>query len=190
MNELPHLLCETEADWEQWLADNHATSQGVWLKIAKKDGGKQSVSYQEALGVGLCFGWIDGQKGKLDDAYFLQKFTPRRKNSRWSLINRDKVTVLIEQGKMHAAGLREVEAAQADGRWDAAYASQSQITVPDDLQAALDANESAKAFFAQLNSVNRYAILYRIQNVKKAETRTRKIAEFVQMLADNKQIYP
>jgi uncharacterized protein YdeI (YjbR/CyaY-like superfamily) len=190
MTTLPHLLCPTEADWERWLEDNHTTSDGVWLKIAKKDGGQASVSYQQALDHALCFGWIDGQKDKLDEQYFLQKFTPRRKGSRWSVINRDKVLGLIDQGRMRPAGTREVEAAQADGRWDGAYQPPSKITLPDDLQAALDANPAASAFFDTLNRVNRYAILYRIQNVKRADTRARKIAEFVAMLAANKTIYP
>lgn len=189
MNDLPHLLCLTQNDWEQWLEENHTSSQGVWLKHAKKAGGKQSVSYQEALEVALCFGWIDGQKNKLDDEYFLQKFTPRRKKSMWSQINREKVAKLIEDGKMREAGLREIEAAKADGRWDAAYEPASKMTVPEDVQAALDANPAAKAFFEQLNKANRYAILYRIQNVKKAETRQRKITEFIQMLAENRKIH-
>jgi uncharacterized protein YdeI (YjbR/CyaY-like superfamily) len=189
MNDLPHLLCLTQDDWEQWLEENHASSQGVWLKHAKKDGGKQSVSYQEALDVALCFGWIDGQKNKLDDEYWLQKFTPRRKKSVWSQINREKATKLIEGGKMREGGLREVEAAKQDGRWDAAYEPASKLTIPDDVQGALDANPTAKAFWEQLNKTNRYAMLYRIQNVKKAETRQRKIAEFVQMLVEGRKLY-
>lgn len=189
MADLPIMLFETDADWEQWLDNNHTESSGVWLKLAKKDSGKASVSYQEALDVALCFGWIDGQKNKFDDEFWLQKFTPRRKASPWSAINREKATRLIEEGKMRPMGLQEIDRAKQDGRWDAAYQSQSKATVPDDLQAALDANPAAKAFFETLNSVNRYAILYRIQSVKKAETREKKIAQFVQMLAENKKIY-
>ena len=189
MPELEIMLFNSEQDWEQWLEEHHTTSPGTWLKIAKKEAGKESVSYQEALTVALCFGWIDGQKNKFDNEYWLQKFTPRRPRSPWSAINRDKATQLIEQSKMREAGLREVERARQDGRWDTAYASQSKATVPDDLQAALDQNEAAKAFFEQLNSVNRYAILYRIQSAKKPETRQKRIAQFVEMLAEKKKLY-
>jgi uncharacterized protein YdeI (YjbR/CyaY-like superfamily) len=189
MTELPIIPFETEQAWEQWLEENHTSSPGMWLKIAKKDSGHPSITYQQALDIALCFGWIDGQKNKFDDAYWLQKFTPRRTKSPWSRINREKVTTLIEQGKMRQAGLEEVERAQADGRWDAAYESQSRITVPDDFQAALDANPEAQAFFEGLNSANRYAILYRITTAKKPETRQKRIARFIDMLAENKKLY-
>ena len=137
----------------------------------------------------LCFGWIDGQKNKFDDQAWLQKFTPRRPKSGWSQINREKADELIRQGKMRPAGLREVERAQADGRWDAAYASQSNATVPEDLQKALDQNPAAQEFFNQLNSVNRYAILYRVSTAKKPETRQRRIETFIAMLNDKKKIH-
>jgi uncharacterized protein YdeI (YjbR/CyaY-like superfamily) len=189
MNELPITLFESEQAWEEWLEENHTRSQGLWLKIAKKESGQQSVSYQEALTVALCFGWIDGQKNKFDDAFWLQKFTPRRAKSPWSKINRDKATALIEQGRMRAAGLREVERAQQDGRWDAAYDSQSAIALPDDFQQALESNPEAKAFFETLNSANRYAILYRLQSAKKAETRQRRLESFIDMLNEKKKIY-
>ncbi len=189
MTDLPILLFETIAAWETWLEDHHAESSGVWLQLAKKDSGQVSLSYQEALDMALCFGWIDGQKNKFDAAFWLQKFTPRRKASPWSAINREKATRLIEDGKMRPMGLQEIERAQQDGRWDKAYQSQSNATVPDDLQTALDANPAAKAFFETLNSVNRYAILYRIHSVKNAETRQKKIAQYIQMLAENKKIY-
>jgi uncharacterized protein YdeI (YjbR/CyaY-like superfamily) len=189
MSDLEIVLFKSERDWEQWLEQHHATSPGAWLKIAKKGTGKESVSYQEALGVALCFGWIDGQKNKFDDEYFLQKFTPRRTRSPWSKINREKVTQLIEQGKMREAGLREMERAKQDGRWEAAYESQSRATVPDDLQQALDANEAAQAFFNQLDSTNRYAILYRVHSARKPETRQKRIAQFVEMLAEKRKIY-
>jgi uncharacterized protein YdeI (YjbR/CyaY-like superfamily) len=189
MNDLEIILFNSEQDWERWLEEHHATSPGVWLKIAKKESGKQSVSYQEALAVALCFGWIDGQKNKFDDEYWLQKFTPRRPRSPWSVINRDKATQLIEQGRMREAGLREVERARQDGRWETAYASQSKAAIPDDLQAALDQNPSAKEFFNQLNSANRYAILFRINSAKKPETRQRRIAQFVEMLVQKKKLY-
>lgn len=189
MSDLETILFESEKDWEKWLESHHTTSPGAWLKIAKKESGKQSVSYQEALTVALCFGWIDGQKNKFDDEYWLQKFTPRRPRSPWSQINRDKATQLIEQGKMREAGLREVERAKQDGRWDAAYASQSKAPVPDDLQKALDQNKAAKAFFEKLDSTNRYAILYRVNSAKKPETRQKRITQFVEMLAENKKLY-
>jgi uncharacterized protein YdeI (YjbR/CyaY-like superfamily) len=175
--------------WEAWLDAHHTTAPGLWLKIAKKDTGIDSLTYAEALDVALCFGWIDGQKAKFDESYWLQRFTPRRKQSKWSQINRAKATALMAAGKLRPAGLREVEAAQQDGRWADAYAAQSKIDVPEDFQAALDAHPTAQAFFDGLNRVNRYAFLYRIQAVKKAETRQRKIDQFIQMLAEHKQIH-
>ena len=189
VRDLPVLAFPDAQAWEEWLAEHHADAAGVWLKLAKKDSGVPSVSYSAALDVAICFGWIDGQKDKYDEAFWLQRFSPRRNRSKWSAVNRAKALALIEAGRMHSAGQREVDAAQADGRWDAAYASQSKASVPDDLQAALDANPSARAFFEGLNSANRYAILYRIQNVKKAETRARKIAQFVEMLAAGRKIH-
>lgn len=185
----PILLFETDQAWEQWLEENYTADKGVWLKHAKKDSGKQSVSYQEALTVALCFGWIDGQKVKYDDLYWLQKYTPRRKNSQWSQINRAKVQELIEQGKMREPGLQEVQRARADGRWDAAYAPASTITVPEDFQQALDQNPEAQAFFDQLNKANRYAILYRISSAKKPETRQKNIDKFIAMLNEKRKIH-
>ena len=149
-----------------------------------------TVSYAEALDIALCFGWIDGQKGALDDAYWLQKFTPRRERSRWSKVNRDKATALIEQGRMRPAGLAEVERARGDGRWDAAYDSPSTAAVPPDLQRALDADPQAAAFFETINSQNRYSILYRIQDAKRAETRARRIEKFVTMLREGRTLHP
>jgi uncharacterized protein YdeI (YjbR/CyaY-like superfamily) len=186
---LPVVLFESEETWQKWLEENHTSSPGLWLKIAKKEGGKTSVSYAQALDVALCFGWIDGQKGALDDEYWLQRFTPRRKKSVWSVVNREKIDTLIAAGRMREAGLREVEAAKLDGRWDAAYQPSSRMTVPDDVQAALDANEAARKFWEGLNGTNRYAMLYRIQTVKKAETRQRKIVELIQMLTEGKKLY-
>jgi uncharacterized protein YdeI (YjbR/CyaY-like superfamily) len=187
---LPVLNFESAAAWESWLAAEHASSTGVWLKIAKKGADAQTVSYAEALAIALCYGWIDGQKGRLDDDYWLQRFTPRKPGSRWSRINTQKAAGLIEAGWMQPAGLAEVEQAKADGRWAAAYEPQSTITVPDDLAAELARNDSARAFFETLNSVNRYAILYRITSAQRPETRARRIAKFVAMLADHKKIYP
>jgi uncharacterized protein YdeI (YjbR/CyaY-like superfamily) len=176
--------------WESWLAQQHATSDGVWLKIAKKGSGATGVSYPEALEVALCYGWIDGQKGALDDEYWLQRFTPRKPGSRWSKINTEKAAELIEAGRMRPAGMREVELAREDGRWDAAYAGQRSMAVPEDLERELAGNEAARAFFATLSSANRYAILYRIADAKRPETRARRIAKYVAMLAAHETIYP
>jgi uncharacterized protein YdeI (YjbR/CyaY-like superfamily) len=188
-DDLPILPFSSQADWESWLEENHADAAGLWLKIAKKASGIATVSYAEALDTALCFGWIDGQRGRLDDEWFLQRFTPRRARSRWSQINRAKVEQLIADGRMRPAGLREIERAKADGRWEAAYASQSTIEVPDDLQQALDANPAAKEFFATLSGSNRYAVLYRIHDAKRADTRTRRIEKFVAMLARGETIH-
>ena len=178
------------ADWTAWLEAEHATSAGCWLKISKKTATRPSVSYDEALEVALCFGWIDGQKRALDEHHWLQRFTPRKPGGRWSKINTAKADALIAAGRMRPAGQSEVDAARADGRWDAAYAGQRASTVPDDLRQALDDSPVAAAFFSSLSSVNRYAIIYRISSVKRAETRARKIAQYVQMLAEHKTIHP
>lgn len=187
---LPVVAFPSPEAWAAWLEDRHADAAGVWLAIPKAGGGETGVSYAEALEVALCHGWIDGQKGKLDDRFWLQRFTPRRAKSGWSRVNRDKALALIERGEMKPAGLREVERARADGRWDAAYEPQSTIGVPDDLREALAGNEAAAALFAGLKSVNRYAILHRIHTAKKPETRAKRIATFVAMLAEGKTIYP
>ena len=189
MKELPVLQFESEAAWTRWLEDHHQAAQGVWLKIAKKGSGQSTVSYQEAVNSALCFGWIDGQGKKLDEQFWLQKFTPRRSKSLWSRINREKAKALIDQGQMRPAGLAEVERARADGRWQAAYESPSRMTVPDDFQAALAENPAAQAFFEQLNSTNRYAILSRITTAKKAETRQKWIERFIAMLNAGEKLY-
>jgi uncharacterized protein YdeI (YjbR/CyaY-like superfamily) len=178
------------AEWESWLVLNHDSSPGVRLAIAKKGSDHSSVSYSDAVDVALCFGWIDGQRSGLNDDHFLQGFTQRRARSIWSQVNRDRVARLIEAGRMTAAGLAEIDRAKADGRWDAAYAPASTIVVPDDLAAALAASPSAAELFAQLDSTNRYAILFRLANVKRAETRERKIVTYVEMLARGETLYP
>jgi uncharacterized protein YdeI (YjbR/CyaY-like superfamily) len=188
--DLPIIAFGSQREWEDWLAAHHATARGLWLKIAKKDSGIASVSYAEALEGALCYGWIDGQRAAYDGQYFLQKFTPRGRRSKWSRINRDKVTALEQQGRLQPAGQAQVEQARQDGRWDAAYEAQSQITVPDDLQAALDASPAAKAFFATLKGANRYAILYRLHDAKRPETRARRLAQFVAMLEAGKTLHP
>jgi uncharacterized protein YdeI (YjbR/CyaY-like superfamily) len=176
--------------WADWLARQYNKSAGVWLKLAKKDSGIPSVTYEEALDVALCYGWIDGQKKGFDDKFWLQKFTPRGSKSIWSKINTENAERLTASGEMKPAGLKAIEAAKQDGRWDAAYSSQKNISVPEDFRAALEKNMKAKTFFETLNSVNRYAILFRIQTAKKAETRARRIQQFVEMLERNEKIYP
>lgn len=188
--ELPVLGFPSAEAFAAWLAKEHGSSAGVWLKIAKPAADEPSVTYDEALDVALCFGWIDGQKRGLDEAYWLQRFTPRRGRSRWSRRNREKAEALISAGRMQRAGLQEVEVAKADGRWEAAYAGSRTAEVPDDLQQALDAVPAAAEFFAALDRQNRYAVLYRVQDAKRAETRARRIATFVEMLAEGRTIYP
>jgi uncharacterized protein YdeI (YjbR/CyaY-like superfamily) len=186
----PVLSFTTQDAWEEWLEENHADVPGVWLKIPKAGSGLVGVDYAQALESALCHGWIDGQKKKLDEKNWLQRFTPRRRGSSWSQVNRQKAIELIERGRIRPAGLREVEKAKADGRWEAAYASQSRATVPDDLRAALDASPAAREFFATLDSRNRYAILHRVQDAKKPQTRAARIEKFVAMLAEGKKLYP
>jgi uncharacterized protein YdeI (YjbR/CyaY-like superfamily) len=173
----------TTRAWEQWLDCNAGRAEGIWMKIAKRATGIASVTHAEALEVALCFGWIDGQRRALDETHFLQRFTPRRPRSMWSKINREKATALIESGRMRPPGMREVERAQADGRWDAAYAGQRTATVPGELQRALDQNRKAREFFATLDNRNRYAFIWRVQEAKKPETRVRRAEQFVKMLA-------
>lgn len=188
--DLPIIEFRNQQDWEAWLAEHHADPTGIWLKIAKKAPGIVSLTYAEALEGALCYGWIDGQKAALDEQCWLQKFTPRRAKSIWSKINCDKANALIKAGRMQEAGLRQVELARADGRWEAAYAGQRDITIPEDLQRELDKNQQAQDFFNTLDRTNRYAILFRIQTAKKAETRTARIQKFVGMLAKNEKLYP
>lgn len=187
--ELPILSFDGPEQWADWLEKQHATSKGIWLKLAKKGSGTPSVTYAEALEVALCHGWIDGQKRSHDASAWLQKFTPRGKRSIWSKVNREKALALIESGRMRPAGLEEVERAQRDGRWEAAYDSQSTAAVPTDLAAALEQSPKAQAFFATLDSANRYAILFRVQTAKKAETRARRIEQLVQMLERGEKIH-
>ncbi len=190
MREAPTISLASQAAWEEWLDANHAESVGVWLQIAKKASGIETVTHAEALEVALCFGWIDGQRRALDRSHFLQKFTPRTRKSTWSRINRESAERLIAAGRMRPAGLAAIEAARADGRWEAAYEPQSTATVPDDLRRALDSRPRAAAFFASLDSRNRYAILYRLQDAKKPETRARRLKEFVTMLEEHRTLHP
>jgi uncharacterized protein YdeI (YjbR/CyaY-like superfamily) len=181
--DLPVISFASRDAWGAWLQEQHATSEGLWLKFAKKGSGLETVSYAEALEAALCYGWIDGQKASFDDHYWLQRFTPRRPRSKWSKINREKAERLIAEGRMRPAGLREVERAKKDGRWNEAYDSPSTATVPDDFQAALDAEPAAAEFFASLGSIKRYSFLYRIADAKRPETRAKRIAEYVELLA-------
>jgi uncharacterized protein YdeI (YjbR/CyaY-like superfamily) len=184
------VLFKTAKAFETWLKKHHASSDGLWLRIAKRGAEEASVTYPEAVELALCWGWIDGQKKGLDDQHFLQRFTPRRPRSIWSRINVDKAEALIAAGRMQPPGLAQVEAAKADGRWAQAYDGARTSTVPEDLAAALDAEPKAKAFFATLNATNRYAVLWRVQTAAKAETRARRIAQLVAMLASGETIHP
>ncbi|MER6094427.1 YdeI/OmpD-associated family protein [Streptomyces sp. NPDC001728] len=177
-------------EFERWLGEHHAQSPGIWLKLRKKAPGIVALDYAQALDVALCHGWIDGQKAKFDDEWWLQRFSPRSSRSRWSKINRDKVAVLIAQGRMRPAGQAEIDRAKADGRWEAAYDSARTATVPDDLAAALAAVPAAAAAFETLDRPNRYAILYRVQDAKRPETRARRIEKFVTMLANGEKPHP
>ena len=189
-NEIPVKLFKSQKAWTTWLDKNHAKSAGVWLQIAKKAGNLKSVSYAEAVEVALCYGWIDGQGKGLDESAYLQKFTPRGPRSIWSKINRTKVTELNKSGRMQPAGLAAIDRAKKNGQWAAAYDSHRTAAVPGDLQAALDQNSKAKAFFATLDSTNRYAILFRLQTAKKAETRARRLEQFVRLLENHEKLNP
>jgi len=188
--ELPIIAFASQKEWAKWLKTNHLTSQGLWMQLAKKASCSPSVTYAEAIETALCYGWIDGQKQSHSAEAWLQKFTPRGRRSIWSKINREKAVALIEGGKMKPRGLAEVERAKQDGRWEQAYDSPGSATVPADLQTALNKSPKAKAFFATLESRNRYAILWRIQTAKKAETRAKRIDLFIKMLEKGERIHP
>jgi uncharacterized protein YdeI (YjbR/CyaY-like superfamily) len=188
--ELAVVVCEGPRAWADWLERHHASSRGVWLKLAKPAARTSSISYAEAVLGALAWGWIDGQKRAHDDGWWLQKFTPRGPRSGWSKINRDTAEALIASGAMRPPGLAEVERAKADGRWAAAYDSARAATVPEDLAAALAAAPRAAAFFATIDGANRYAILYRVQTAKRPETRKERIAKLVAMLARHETIHP
>jgi uncharacterized protein YdeI (YjbR/CyaY-like superfamily) len=186
---LPILALADPAEMDSWLAGQPPDSAGLWLKLAKKGSGIAGLSKAEAIDSALCHGWIDGQLNPYDARYWLIRFTPRRAGSAWSQVNRARAEALIAEGRMAPAGLAQIEAAKADGRWAAAYAPQSRAEIPPDLQSALDSSPKAAAFFATLTGANRYAILYRIGAVKKAETRARKIAHFVAMLEREETVH-
>jgi uncharacterized protein YdeI (YjbR/CyaY-like superfamily) len=188
-DELPTLLFATAEDFEEWLERNHGRSDGLWLKVAKKGSGESSISHAEALELALCFGWIDSRRLGLDETHFLQRYTPRRPRGRWSRNNREKAEELIAVGAMRPAGLAEVEAARRDGRWEAAYDGQRTATVPPDLQRELDANRAAREFFATLDSANRYAFIYRLNEAKRPQTRERRLRRFVTMLERGEKLH-
>jgi len=187
--EYPVLFFHDADAFYQWLDAHHADEAGVWVRLARKNSELKSLSQAEALDVALCYGWIDGQAKSHDDHSWLQKFTPRGKRSTWSKRNRENVERLIAEGRMQPAGFAAIEAAKQDGRWDRAYDSPSTATVPEDLQAAFDASPAAKEFFETLNGTNRFAVLYRVQTAVKPETRARRIAQLVEMLARGERIY-
>ena len=189
MKQLPTRTFRSREAWERWLAKNHASSPGLWMKIAKKASGIESVTHAEALEAALCYGWIDGQRNRLDERYFLQKFTPRTRRSTWSRVNREKAEALVDAGRMQPAGLQEMERAKADGRWEAAYEPQSTARVPADLCRELAADPKAKEFFESLDSRNRYAILFRLQTAKRPETRAGRLTEFMKMLKEERKLY-
>jgi uncharacterized protein YdeI (YjbR/CyaY-like superfamily) len=188
--DLPVFAFESQRAWDAWLASQPARSKGLWLKLAKKSSGIASVSKADAIDTALCHGWIDGQLDSFDDDFWLIRFTPRQASSKWSEKNRIRALELIELKRMRPAGLEQIERAKQDGRWDTAYAPQSTAQVPEDLRAALARNKKAKSFFETLDGHNRYAILYRLHDAKKAETRAARLEKFMTMLAEGKTIYP
>jgi uncharacterized protein YdeI (YjbR/CyaY-like superfamily) len=191
MDKLANIPIVTFADstaWQAWLADNHTNQIGVWIKIAKKGSGIPSVTHAQALDEALCYGWIDGMRRGLDEQYFLQKFTPRRKRSLWSKVNIAKVEALIADKRMQTPGLAEIELAKSDGRWDAAYESQASATIPDDLTAALESNLRAGEFFSTLTKAERYAILWRLMTAKTPDIRTTRLNKMIEKLASNQKV--
>lgn len=187
--ELSVLAFETQEQWEQWLAENHTQTDGVWLLMYKKDSKIPSINYAQALDEALCYGWIDGMSKSRDAVSFVQKFTPRRAKSIWSERNTKHIERLTGLGKMKPAGFAQVEAAKADGRWDAAYAASRDATIPEDFMTALNKNKKAKAFFETLNKQNLFAIYFRLQSAKKPETRAKRIVTFIEMLAKGEKFY-
>jgi len=191
IGDLPELTVADQAAWRRWLGKHHADDDGVWLTLAKQGTTEPTrLTYPQALEEALCHGWIDGQKGRRDESTFRQLFSPRRSRSRWSKRNVDSVGRLIEQGRMHPVGMAEVERAKADGRWEVAYEGQSSIEVPADLATALAGQPRAQAMFEILTSQNRFAILFRIHGAKRSDTRARRVAQFVGMLARGETIHP
>ena len=188
-SDLLFLAFQSSKDWKRWLHRNHSDSPGIWVKIFKKGSNVPSITIAEALDEALCYGWIDGQRRRFDEQSYLQRYTPRRSRSVWSKINRENVARLVRDKRMQPAGLKEVARAKADGRWAAAYDSPSRMTLPEDFKKALARNKKAQAFFKTLNRQNTYAICFRLHGAKKPETRERRIAQFVEMLAEGRKIH-
>jgi uncharacterized protein YdeI (YjbR/CyaY-like superfamily) len=188
LHELNIVECPDDAHWERWLEAHHASATDAWVKIAKKGSGVSTVRYPEVLDTAICFGWIDAVRRPLDETYFLQRFTRRGPRSKWSQVNREKALALTASGRMRPAGHAQVEAARADGRWEAAYEPQSRASIPDDLQRALDAEPRAREFFATLKGQQRYAFLYRLHNVKTQTARDRRIANYIELLREGKTL--
>ena len=186
----PLLAFVDAGEFERWLEEHHGQPTGLWLKIAKKGSGIPSITYDQAVDVALCFGWIDGQKNSYDRDWFLQRFSPRRPRSIWSKVNTEKVDELTKAGRMRPPGLAEAQKAKDDGRWAAAYGRQGDMPVPPDLQRFLDENDDAAKFFASLSSTNRYAFLFRLQTARRPETRAKRFAEFTSMLKAGKKFHP
>jgi uncharacterized protein YdeI (YjbR/CyaY-like superfamily) len=186
--DLPIVLVPDQEAWREWLEENHASTPGAWLKLAKKSSPTKTVTYGEAVEEALCYGWIDGQARGFDEHFYIQRFTPRRTRSKWSQINREKAEGLIAERKMRPAGQAQVDAARADGRWEAAYPAQSAATVPEDFQQELDRNPKAKAFFETLKGQARYAFLYRLHNVSTEKARAKRIADYIELLSDGKTL--
>ena len=186
---LPLRAFRSQKDWKRWLHREHAKTYGIWVRFFKKGTGIDAMNYAEALDEALCYGWIDGQARSFDEQSYLQRFTPRRQRSPWSKINRDHIARLIKEKRIQPAGLAEVDRAKKDGRWDAAYDSFSSAMPPDDFKAALAKNKKAKAFFATLSRQNLYAIYFRLHHAKTADTRARRVAQFVEMLAEGRTIH-
>lgn len=187
--DLPVIHFESDRLWERWLKTNHASSAGLWLKIAKSNSGIDTVTYAQALETALCYGWIDGQKAAFDSRFWLQRFTPRKSGSAWSKVNRGKATRLMDEGRMKPAGMRQIERARQSEEWEKAYESQGTSSVPDDLKQKLEEDPAALKFFESLDSANRYAILYRIHQARKPETRARRIEKYLGMLREKKKLY-
>lgn len=188
--ELAQHLFEDQLAFETWLELNHSSSPGIWLQIAKKGSRIESITYDQAVESGLCYGWIDSQKEKLDDKSWIQRFTPRGAKSIWSKINKDRAEALIESGRMKPSGLKAIDAAKKNGEWDKAYEPQSNATIPEDFALELERNADAKAFYETLDRQNKYAISFRIHTAKKQETRVKRIQEFIMMLQNGEKIYP
>jgi uncharacterized protein YdeI (YjbR/CyaY-like superfamily) len=188
VSELNVVECSDAAEWERWLQAHHSEAADAWVKIAKKGSGVITVHYPEVLDTAICFGWIDAVRRPLDDTYFLQRFTPRGARSKWSQVNREKALALTAAGRMRPAGHAQIQSAQADGRWNAAYEPQSRASIPDDFQKALDAEPKAMAFFATLKGQRRYAFLYRLHNVKTQTARDRRIANYIELLREGRTL--